>query len=133
MNLLRNYVLVLDQQSDDLQTLESSLEQLSCSIVVTHSAEQMLAKATQSTPTLVILSGNDYEWSPALRKGLRHMAETRGVMIVALTDCHAPSWLRQEENPGLDGFLVKPLSCDVLTSLVQSAWIRQACYISAAN
>jgi AmiR/NasT family two-component response regulator len=56
----------------------------------------------------------------------RSLADTCGITIVALTDVHAPSWLRQEENPGLDGFLVKPLNRDILSSLVQSAWIRQA-------
>ncbi|NJO42923.1 MAG: response regulator [Cyanobacteria bacterium CRU_2_1] len=95
-------------------------------MVVASSADQAMAKAKQSPPSLIILSGNQQDWSQTLISRLRTIANhSGGIMIVALTDSHAPSWLRQEENPGLDGFLVKPLNGDVLTSLVQSAWARQ--------
>lgn len=97
-------------------------------MVVAHSMEQVVARVNQAVPSLVILAGNDYEWSQVLVDKLRDSTGACGVTIVALSDCHAPHWLYQEHNPGLDGFLVKPLSGDVLISLVQSAWAKQACY-----
>ncbi|MBE9179449.1 hypothetical protein IQ268_12840 [Oculatella sp. LEGE 06141] len=130
MNLSRNYVLVLGQQCDDLRMLESSLAQLSCPLVFAHSMDQVTFNTEQSTPALVILAGSRHEWSDLLVNGLRHLADACGTTIVALTDCNAPSWLEQEDNPGLDGFLVRPLTGDVLTSLVQSAWVRRACHTS---
>jgi AmiR/NasT family two-component response regulator len=87
-----------------------------------------MARASQTHPYLVILVGNCQIWSRALVSQLRSLNKPGSTTIVALTDCHAPSWLHQEDNPGLDGFLVKPLSGDVLISLIQSAWARQACY-----
>jgi DNA-binding NarL/FixJ family response regulator len=128
MKSLERCVLVLNQQPDDLQMLESLLECLRCPIVVASSAEQAMDRASQTHPYLVILVGNCQTWSRTLVSQLRSINKPGNTTIVALTDCHAPSWLHQEDNPGLDGFLVKPLSGDVLISLIQSAWARQACY-----
>jgi AmiR/NasT family two-component response regulator len=126
MQLLKNCVLVLDQQTEDLSTLEAYLEQLSCPMVVVSSADQVIGRMLQTRPYLVILAGNYENWSHAWIEQLRQLGNTSGMMIVALTDCNAPRWLHQEDNPGLDGFLVKPLTGDVLMSLVQSAWARQS-------
>lgn len=122
----RSYVLVLNQDSNDLNLLKFSLQKMSCPVVVAHSAAQAIATATQAPPYLVILVGNQNHWTTQLIKELRKIANHCGMTIVALTDFHAPSWMPQEENPGLDGFLVKPLNCDVLLSLVQSARARQS-------
>lgn len=126
MELLPNYVLIFDQGAEDLQVLESLLGHLRCPLVVTRSVEQAMAKAKQSPPYLLILSGAQPSWSQPLVRQFRSLADTCGITIVALTDVHAPSWLRQEDNPGVDGFLVKPLNRDILTSVVQSAWVRQS-------
>jgi DNA-binding NarL/FixJ family response regulator len=131
MKSSQSYVLVLGQPSDDLQMLEALLEHLSCPMVFASSADQVVAKASQAAPYLVILAGDGQNWSQAVVNDLRSVANTYKTTIVALTDCHAPNWMHQEENPGVDGFFVKPLSRDVLTSLVQSAWARQA-YCSAS-
>lgn len=130
MKLLQSYVLVLDQQSNDLHTLESLLMPLQCSIEVVNSVEQAMIKVSQAPPYLVILAGSRPNWSKTLVSKLRDRTPASNVTIVALTDVHAPSWQHREEYPGLDGFLVKPLSVDVLASLVQSAWARQT-YCSA--
>ncbi|NJK84184.1 MAG: response regulator transcription factor [Saprospiraceae bacterium] len=130
MKLSQSYVLVLAQQSDDLQMLEALLVPLRCPVVVANSVEEVMAEVSQAPPYLVILAGNRQNWSHTLIARLRNHANTSTVTIVALTDVHAPSWQHQEDNPGLDGFLVKPLSIDVLASLVQSAWARQT-YCSA--
>lgn len=120
------YVLVLDQQSDDLQMLESLLQRLYCSTIVATSTEQMIERASQAAPSMVILAGQSQKtWSRSLMRDLRHALKASGAMIIALTDYHSPSWLYQEDNPGFDGFLVAPLNPDVLSSLVQSAWARQ--------
>lgn len=91
------------------------------------SVEQVMLKVKQRFPHLVILSDDHREVSEALVKDLRNQTNARCSTIVALTDCHAPSWIPLEDVPGIDGFLVKPLNIDVLTSLVQSAWARQTC------
>ncbi|WNZ24658.1 response regulator [Leptolyngbya sp. NK1-12] len=125
MEQLQNYILILDQGSDDLQLIESLLGHLRCPLVVASSPEQAMARASQAPPYLLILTGNQNQWPKSLVHQFRILADTSGITIVALTDVHAPSWLRQEDNPGLDGFLVKPLNRDILSSLVQSAWVRQ--------
>ncbi|MBF2000236.1 MAG: hypothetical protein IGS50_20595 [Synechococcales cyanobacterium C42_A2020_086] len=125
MNQSCRYILVLDQDSDDLQMLEALQSRVRCPLVVTSSPDQAMAKMGQSPPSLLILTGNHQSWSASFVRRLRTMANACGIVIVGLTDVHAPSWLRQEDNPGLDGFLVKPLNCDILTSLLQSAWVRQ--------
>jgi AmiR/NasT family two-component response regulator len=127
MKLSTSYVLVFDQQSDDLRTLEMLLQPLKCSVVVTNSVDQIMAIGSQTHPSLVILVGNDQHCSHALANQLRSMEQMGKATIVALTDFHAPRWLHPEENSVLDGFLVKPLSEEILTSLVQSAWARQTC------
>lgn len=124
----RNCVLVLAQQHDDIHWLANLLHQLCYPLIVVDSIEQVLSRTAEHQPCLIILSGNYQSWSHNLVANLRSHHQQQQVTIVALTDFHAPSWLHQEENPGLDGFLVKPLSCEVLVSLVQSAWVRQACY-----
>lgn len=121
----RSYVLVIDQDSDHLQALEFLMHQLKCPMVVARSADQAVAKASQFPPYLIILAGSQQHWSHGLVNEFRKQASTQKTTIVALTDSHAPSWLPQEENPGLDGFLVKPLNGEVLSSVVQSAWVRQ--------
>ena len=125
-----SYVLIFDQPSDDLQILQTSLEQIRCPLIVASSADQVVDRANQSPPYLVILSGNYHAWSNGLLNTLRASANTRRATIVALTDSHTLSWRPLEDNPGLDGFLLKPLNRDVLLSLVQSAWARQV-YCSA--
>jgi len=121
----QSYVLVLSQDSDHLQGLEFLMTQLRCTWVIAHSATQAIAKISQTPPYLIILAGNQQNWSKGLVNDLRRRSDVRKVTIVALTDSHAPSWLHQEENPGLDGLLVKPLNGDVLISVMQSAWARQ--------
>lgn len=129
--MLNDYILVLGKQSEDIQALKSLLSRLRCSVAVASSADQVVAQASQTLPYLVILSGDRQDWSPNLVKQLRQMARVCGTTIVALTDFHAPSWLHQEENGGVDGYLVKPIEGDVLCSLVQCAWARQSCLHAA--
>lgn len=125
MEQLQNYILVLDPGSDDLQVLESLMRHLRYPLVVASSLEQAMAETAQAPPYLLILMGNQQQWSQALVRQFRGLADAASMTIVALTDKHAPSWLHQEDNPGLDGLLVKPLNGDILTSLVQAAWVRQ--------
>lgn len=126
MKSSQSYVLVLDQDSRHLQVLGTLLHQLKYPMVVVRSVDQAMAKASQMPPSLIILSGNQQSWSQTSIEKLRNVANrSNNITIVALTDFHSPSWLRQEENPGLDGFLVTPLNSEVLSSLLQSAWVRQ--------
>lgn len=126
-NLSCSYVLVLNQNAENLQALEFLMNQMRCPMVITHSLAQAIATVSQTAPYLIILAGNQQAWSKSLITQFRRFANTRKTTIVALTDFHAPSWLPQEDNPGLDGFLVKPLNGEVLSSVVHSAWVRQCC------
>lgn len=125
MERLQNYILILNQGTDDLQMIESLLSHLRCPLVIASSPEQAIARARQAPPYLLILTGHEQDWSKSLVRQFRNLANACGITIVAITDVHAPSWLRQEDNPGVDGFLVKPLNRDILSSLIQSAWVRQ--------
>lgn len=125
MKSSRSYILVLGQATGDTGNLKGLLEQLRCSVAIADSSDQAFAHMRQALPFLVILAGNSEDWLQPLVQQLRTLAHTCGVTIVALTSSYAPSWLQQEENPGLDGFLVEPISSEILTSLVQSAWARQ--------
>ncbi len=119
-------VLVLATPFDDVRGLESSLRRLKCQTVVARSTEQAIANVHQASPCLVILAGQQHRLS-MIASQLRNVADFGSATIVALSDFHAPNWAHQEDF-GLDGFLVKPMTSDVLTSLVQSAWVRQTCY-----
>lgn len=121
------HVLALDLELDDLRILQNSLRHLSCSVILAESAEQAVDQARHAFPYLVILAGDRQNWSRSFVSQLRLVLKVSNSTIVALTDCHAPSWSPEEEHPGLDGFLVRPLTNDVLDSLVQSAWAKQAC------
>lgn len=127
MKRSQSYVLVLDQDSENLQVLGFLLNQLRCPMVMTRSIDQAMARASQISPYLIILSGRQQSWSKSWIKKLRNVANhSNYITIVALTDFYSANWLSQEENPDLDGILVNPLNSDVLVSLVQSAWMRQA-------
>ncbi len=106
--------------------LASLLRCSSYSVTSAGSEEEALAQLTRQPPFLIILTGDHQNWSHALLQDLRAYASTYRTTFVALTDFHAPRWMHQEENPGFDGFLVYPLSSEVLSSLVQSAHTRQA-------
>lgn len=96
--------------------------QLESNVFVAHSADQAVARIEESIPYLVILSGAHKNWSPALVDRLRETVRPSGsTTIVALTQSHEPSWSPQEEHPGIDGFLVEPLTQDVLHLVVESA------------
>lgn len=123
--LSQSYVLVLAQPSDDLQNLGLILEGLRCPLVMTSSVDQMIANVSSAAPYLVILACNDLHWSKRLVSRLRTISNARYATIVTLTDSHLSSWFPQDDDSGLDGFLVKPLSGDILVSLVQSALARQ--------
>jgi AmiR/NasT family two-component response regulator len=127
MKRSRSYVLVFENQSDDLHILQSLLERMCCPFMVTDSTSHMLQAVSEAPPCLVILAGEHQHWSTTVVNQLRSITGIGASTIVALTDIHAPSWPRQEDNPGLDGFLVKPLDREVLASLVQSARVRQTC------
>ena len=127
MTISRSHVLVVGHPSEDLQPLLGILNRLCCSTDVAVSVEQATLKVKQRLPHLVILSDKHHDAPAGLVRDLRSLTNSRCSTIVALTDCHSPSWVPLEDVPGIDGFLVKPLNVDVLTSLVQSAWARQTC------
>lgn len=121
MNSLSGYILLLDQHFGADLMVQFLSTQVEGSIFVAHSADQAVARIEQSIPYLVILSGTHKNWPPAFVDRLRETVKPLGTTIVALTKSHEPSWPLQEEHPGIDGFLVEPISNDVLHLLVESA------------
>ncbi len=83
-----------------------------------------MARIEQSTPYLVILSGSRQNWSPDLVHVLREQTCSTGVTIVALAEFGDFDESPTEAHPDLDGFFVKPLSDDVLTSVLESALVK---------
>ncbi|MDJ1179006.1 response regulator [Roseofilum sp. BLCC_M91] len=127
METLKNNVLLLGQELDDLNLLQSLLNHVPCQVAIAKSPEQAVTLSGQTLPCLVILSGNCHQWSADFVHQLREQAQKCGVTIVALTDCHAPSWFDREHHLGVDGYLVKPVATDILMSVVESAKLRQFC------
>ena len=121
-------VLILGWEPEDWQTLASLQSQLHCAVGIAHSEDQAMSWVSQVMPCLVILTGSHLNWSESFVHSLRCTLPHRGMTIVALTDFHTPSWLYQEENPGFDGFLVKPVSHEIMASLMQSARARQQAF-----
>ncbi|MEM7773075.1 MAG: hypothetical protein AAF327_21530 [Cyanobacteria bacterium P01_A01_bin.37] len=131
MHVTTDYVLVLDQHSEDVQAVEPLLRALHCPAIIANSPDQVADRVSNGFPYLLILVGNHHDWPTTLLNELRNIADTFGSTILSLADNHAPSWMHQEENPGFDGFLVQPLTSEVLGSLVQSAWVKQLCSLNS--
>jgi DNA-binding NarL/FixJ family response regulator len=120
-----SYILLLAPHLEELHGLQSLLEQMRYAVEIAYSADQAIAKVRQSPPCLVILQEHPYLHT--LIHQLRAIADAERITLVVVTECNSPSWFYQEQNPGIDGFLVKPLSPEVLSSLIQSASARQYC------
>ncbi len=121
MDSSNGYILLLGQHCGADRMFQSLSNQLEGTVFVAHSTDQAVARMKQSIPYLVILSGARHNWSPAFIDRLREAVKPLGTTIVALTQSHEPKWSPHEEHPGIDGFLVEPLSQDVLHLLVKSA------------
>ncbi|MEM1309626.1 MAG: hypothetical protein AAGF98_09125, partial [Cyanobacteria bacterium P01_H01_bin.153] len=65
-------------------------------------------------------------WLESQVRALRQVAQTPPMTIVALTESGSPRWQSADEVLDLDGFLVQPLTDDILVSLVQSAMIKRS-------
>ncbi len=128
MESASGYILLLAEHPRQVRVLMSLLGCSRHSVAIACSAEQAVTQVNEKPPFLIILAGDHQNWSQTLLHELRTRASAHPVTLVALTDFHAPRWIHQEENPGFDGFLVSPLSSEVLSSLVQSAYTRQTCY-----
>ncbi len=124
---LSDYILLLSHQPQTVSPLALMLGHCRYLVAIAHSEEQAVAHAAQRPPFLIILAGDYQHWSQGLMHKLRVYATAHRITLVALTDAYAPSWIAQDDNPGFDGFLVNPISSDIISSLVQSAHTRQAC------
>jgi CheY-like chemotaxis protein len=121
------YILVLDPEHREIRNIRSIETDLQYPVFVASSTEQAVTRLHQGMPCLVILVGNNVQdWSQPLVQYLRQATHTADMTIVALTDSASPHWNHSEDTPELDGFLVKPLSLDIVKSLVESAYARQA-------
>ncbi|HIK45683.1 MAG TPA: hypothetical protein IGR64_12490 [Leptolyngbyaceae cyanobacterium M65_K2018_010] len=120
------YILVLDPEQQEIRNIHSIEADLQYPVFVASSMEQAVNRLRQGEPCLVILVGNNVQaWSQPLLRHLRQTSYTADMTIVALTDSASPQWSHREDTPELDGFLVKPLSLDIVRSLVESAQARR--------
>jgi CheY-like chemotaxis protein len=120
------YILVLAPDHQEIRHIHAIEGDLPYPVVVARSAEQAMTHLGQGKPCLVILvDHNGQSWPQTLVRHLRQTAPTAEMTIVALTDSTSPQWNHTEETPELDGFLVRPLSLDIVKSLVESAHARQ--------
>lgn len=120
------YILVLAPDHQEIFNIRAIEADLPYPVVVARSADQAIAQIQQGYPSLVILVGHNHQaWSQTLVRHLRQTSPATEITIVALTDSTSPQWNHTEETPELDGFLVKPLSADIVKSLVESANARQ--------
>lgn len=126
MKLSQDYVLVLDERQRRTHQSDFPVFSDQCTFVIAASAEHAVEQARQAAPCLVILVGEDHAWFRNQVHALRHSAHATQMTIVALTESTSPNWQSEKDKLDLDGFLVKPLTNDVLTSLVQSAIIKQS-------
>ena len=122
-----DYILVLEQQpSQDSRLLSMLLDVWRSPLVVASSTNQVLDRIRYLPPSLVILIGNHESWPNHFSLQLRQEANSFGCTILALTDAASPSWPGQDHGSIFDGFLVKPLSSDVLASVLQTAQARRS-------
>ena len=121
------HILILAKHPRQVRVLISLLESSNFSVALAWSEEQARMQAKENPPFLVIFAGDHHSWSCSLLQDFRARATVHHITLIALTDFHSPSWIHQEENPGFDGFLVNPITSEVLFSLVQSAHTRQVC------
>ena len=131
MQLPSHSVLLLTKQPAKVHILVSLLRESEFSVAIVSSEEQAACQVRQSRPFLIILAGDHQAWSQDALRELRNQANSNHITLVALSDFHAPSWVHQHENPCFDGFLVNPISYEILFSLVQSARTRQMCSLVA--
>jgi DNA-binding response OmpR family regulator len=127
MSSSHGYILVLDAEPRGRSEAHLLESQLQYPVFIADSVEQAVSRALQVPPSLVILVGERVQdWSMSLVEQLRRNVQAANLTIVALTDSGSPQWNYLEETPGLDGFLVKPLSTEILKSLVESAFARRS-------
>lgn len=126
MNFSKDYVLVLNERRRQVHQPEFPVASAQYSFIVVPSVEDAIEQARKVTPCLVILIGESHAWFENQVKALRHALEAPSMTVVALTDSTAPNWQASKETMELDGFLVKPLTDDILVSLVQSAIVKQS-------
>lgn len=126
MKLPQDYVLVLDEQKRHPHKPELLRLSGDYTFVTATSAEHAIEQAQQIHPCLVILIGENQSWFENQVRVLRQADQTPAMTIVALTESASPRWQNSDPGLDLDGFLVQPLTDDILVSLVQSAVVKKS-------
>jgi DNA-binding response OmpR family regulator len=127
MYLPHGYILVVDSAQRTMSAEHPWASQLQYPVFVADSAEEAVNQASQVPPCLVILVEDDVQKAGrGLIKQLRGRFHPGDMTILALTDAGSPQWDHYDDIPGLDGLLVKPVSHDIVSSLVESACARHS-------
>lgn len=128
MTLSSDCILVLEQQTDDLQQFEPVAEMLSCRLLVTHSTTDFLTQVAQRHPYLMLLVGPCQGWPTDFSNAVKQLVGQFGGTVVALTedtDEEASDAFLQQKDAMVDGCLVKPLNEEVLLSIMHAAQARR--------
>ena len=119
--------LVLEQQpSQDSHKLAKLLNSWRSPFIISSSPAQVLDNIRDISPCLVILVGNHRAWPHQFSRKLRLEANLLGYTILALTDAASPNWPQHEDISIFDGFLVQPLSSDILASILKTAQAKRS-------
>ncbi|MEL6159099.1 MAG: hypothetical protein AAFQ40_13280 [Cyanobacteria bacterium J06623_5] len=142
MEYSQDYILVIGQSSREMLSAAPAVSQtitqaLNCPVVTMTSPVQAVEKAQVNPPYLVILSDDDGQtWTPNIARQIRQSVGSRSVVIVALTTSSECSWPlsdNSETHAGIDGFLVEPMSSDILCALHESAIAKKHCLQSMSS
>ena len=113
-------VLVVDDNADNAESLAEMLRMMGAGVAVAATGAQAIAMAASAPPALVLLDiglpGMDgYETARRLRS-----QATAAVRLVALTGYGSPQDRERSLAAGFDAHLVKPVSPQVIESLLAS-------------
>ncbi|MEB3272775.1 MAG: response regulator [Prochlorothrix sp.] len=126
-----SYLLIVTENHEELIELEPLLLQMENpeAIAVAHSVDEAVTWIRNAPPYLMIVVEQQEPRMAQLVEECRQEQGHNPVTIVGLSRHDNPTWGNHEANPGFDGFLVHPISPAVLLLLIQSAQLRQTCYI----
>jgi len=133
MESSQDYILVVGRPYKELVAAKAIAQALNCAVVAVASPQQAVAKAQLNPPYLVILLGDERQtWAPQIAREIRQSVEPERIVIVALTTSSEPSWQLKENSAEIDGFFVKPISPDVMSTLRDSAIAKKQLQLASA-
>ena len=112
-------VLIADRDESARAHLANLLEQMGYDVTLARNADDALALARRNWPDVAILDiGGAESDGLAASRELREMADTRALLMIALTGWGQPQYREMAMAAGFDVHLVKPVATDQLTLIL---------------